>query len=165
MSKEKKEFIHMLQNMIVTFIIIFIVFTFFIGIKMAPNEDMEPRISVGDILVYYRIDKSPISQDVIIFNKNSTEYVGRVIGVPGDEIEITKEENIIVNGNTIIESKIYGSTPYYEGFVEYPVKLSADEYFILVDKRQGGEDSRYFGPINKKDIRGNIIGQFRRGGI
>ena len=152
----------MLINMIITFVIIFIVFAFFIGIKMAPNEDMEPRISAGDILIYYKIDKTPSSQDVIIFNKNNTQYVGRVIALPGDEIEITKEENVIVNGNTIIESKIYGSTPYYEGFVEYPVKLSSNEYFILADKRQGGEDSRYFGPINQKEIKGTIIGLFRR---
>jgi len=146
-------------------IVLWLVFAFFLGIKMAPNDDMKPRISAGDILVYYRVDRVPTVQDVMVLEKNDTEYIGRVIASPGDTVEITKEASLIVNGNMVIEESIYYSTPYYEGFVEYPLKLGKDEYFVLSDKRDGGEDSRYYGPVKASEFKGTVIGQFRRSGI
>ena len=153
------------KNLLVLFVLLWLVFAFFLGIKMAPNDDMKPKIGAGDILVYYRIAKAPSIQDVIVLEKNDTQYVGRVIAKPGDTVDITKEANLIVNGNMVIEDEIYYSTPYYEGYLEYPVKLVDDEYFVLADKREGGEDSRYYGPISRKDIRGTVIGLFRRNGL
>lgn len=147
------------------FIILWITFAFILGIKMAPNDDMKPRISAGDILVYYRIAKTPTVQEVVVLKKNKTDYIGRVIAKSGDTVEITKEASLIVNGNMVVEDNIYFSTPYYEGFTEYPLTLKEDEYFVLADKREGGEDSRYYGPVNKKEIKGTVIGQFRRNGI
>jgi signal peptidase I len=132
---------------------------------MAPNDDMSPRISAGDVLLYYRIDKAPNAQDVIVLNKNGTDYVGRVVAAPGDTVDITKEDALIVNGNMVVEDNIFYKTPYYEGFLEYPLTLGEGEYFVLADKREGGEDSRYYGPVQKGDIKGTVIGQFRRTGI
>lgn len=160
-----RELLISVKNLLVLFVLIWLIFAFFLGIKMAPNDDMKPRIGAGDLLVYYRIAKSPTAQEVIVLEKNDTQYVGRVIACPGDEVDITKEANLIVNGNMVIEDEIYYSTPYYEGYLEYPVKLAADEYFILTDKREGGEDSRYYGPVKKSDIRGTVIGLFRRNGL
>lgn len=160
-----REVLDMLKNVLMLLILLWAVFTFFLGIKMAPNEDMSPRISAGDILVYYRIAKDPKAEDVVVVKKNGTDYVGRVIAKGGDSVDITKDEALIVNGNMVVEDNIFYSTPYYEGFVEYPLTLNADEYFILADKREGGEDSRYYGPVSKSEIKGTVIGQFRRGGI
>lgn len=164
MDKEKKRFFNMCRSLISTLFIIYLVFAFLIGVKMSPNDDMIPSIKAGDILIYYRINKMPSSQDVIVLEKNDTEYVGRVIARPGDEVNIVKE-NLIINGNTVVEESIYGSTPTYEGFMEYPVKLNSDEYFVLSDKREGGEDSRYYGIVQKSDIKGIVIGQYRRSRI
>lgn len=160
-----KELKNTIKNLLLLFALLWVVFTFAIGIKMAPNDDMKPRISAGDILIYYRIDKIPTVQSVVVVEKNDTDYVGRVIAAPGDEVEITEEANLIVNGNMVIEDMIYFSTPYYEGFVDYPVKLADDEYFILADKREGGEDSRYYGPVKRKEIKGTVLGLYRRSGL
>lgn len=132
---------------------------------MAPNDDMRPRISAGDIVVYYRLNKTPAIQDVVVLKKNNTDYVGRVIAKSGDTVEITKDAALIVNGNMVIEDMIYYSTPYYEGYVEYPLKLNEGEYFVLCDKREGGEDSRYYGAVKSNEIKGVVFGLFRRTGI
>ena len=163
--EEIKSLISSLQNLLLLFLVLWITFAFILGIKMAPNDDMSPRISAGDILVYYRILKDPSVQDVVLVKKNDTEYVGRVVAKGGDVVEVTDESALIINGNMVAEDKIYYSTPYYEGFVEYPIKLKDDEVFILADMREGGEDSRYFGPVKTKEIKGTIIGQFRRANI
>ena len=164
-DKDRKALLDMLKNLIITLVMVWLVFAFFIGVKMAPNEDMEPRISAGDILVFYRLDKDPSLRDAMIFTKNGTTYVGRIVATPGDTVEISKEENLLVNGDTVMEMHIYGKTPRYEGFTEYPLKLGEDEYFVLADKREGGEDSRYFGPVKKSEFKGTIIGMFRRSDI
>ena len=63
------------------------------------------------------------------------------------------------------KDNIYFETPMYEGFVEYPLWVKSGEYFVLADLRKGGEDSRYFGPVSVSEIKGIVIGQFRRSGI
>ena len=83
----------------------------------------------------------------------------------GDTVEITNEESVRVNGNTLAESRIYSGTPRYEGFVEYPLTLAQDECFVLVDRRNGGEDSRYYGPVSRDEIKGIIITIMRRNNI
>lgn len=160
-----KKFLNSIANVMITIVILFIGFTFILGIKMAPNDDMKPRISAGDILIYYRIDKLVNAQDVIIVKKNKTEYVARVIAKGGDTVNISDTSGLEINGIPVTEDNIYYDTPRYEGFNKYPVKLKDDECFVLVDKRDGGEDSRYFGPVKKKEIIGTVIGQFRRAGI
>ena len=160
-----KDLLDSLKNVILLLLILWVSFTFLLGIKMAPNDDMKPRISAGDILFYYRLDTTPSIRDVVVLNKNDTDYIGRVVARAGDKVEITKDDSLIVNDNMVIEDMIYYSTPYYEGYLEYPVTLKENEYFILVDQREGGEDSRYYGVVNKKDIKGIVFGQFRRNNL
>ena len=162
---EMRSFLDMIKNVLMLFLILWLTFSFFLGIKMAPNDDMKPRVSAGDILVYYRIAKEPSIQEVVVLKKNDTDYVGRVVAREGDTVEITEEAALIVNGNMVIEDNIFYPTSLYEGFVEYPLKLKKDEFFVLADKREGAEDSRYFGPVKKSEIKGTVIGQFRRSNI
>ena len=60
------------------------------------------------------------------------------------------------------ESNIFYKTPAYEGAVAYPLTLSSGEYFVLGDFREGAKDSRYFGPIERKEIKGKVLVVLRR---
>lgn len=164
-EEDLKALLDMLRSLAMILIILWLAFSLFLGIKMAPNDDMKPRISAGDILVYYRLDKDPSAEDVVVLKKNGTDYVGRVVAVAGDTVDITDKSALIINGNSVVEDMIYYATPRYEGFVEYPVTLKEGECFVLSDKREGGEDSRYYGPVSVREIKGTVIGQFRRGNI
>ena len=157
-----KDFVRMMTSLMLVLVMIWLLFAFFLGVKMASNDDMAPTINAEDIVVFYRMDKQPSLQDVVMINKNDTDYIGRVIGMPGDEIDIPKKGGLFVNGYQVFEDTIFYDTTQYEGFVQYPVKLEDGEYFVLVDKREGGEDSRYYGVVTKGDIKGSVIGQFRR---
>lgn len=92
-------------------------------------------------------------------------YVCRVNAAPGDTVDITDGERVLVNGNALIESNIFYTTPEYLGFVEYPLTLGPDEYFVLADHRQGGADSRFFGPVKENDILGVVITVARRNNL
>lgn len=162
MENNAKSFVRMITSLMLVLIMIWLLFTFFLGIKMAPNDDMNPTITAEDVVVFYRMDKTPVSKDIIVVNKNDTDYIGRVVGFPGDEIDIPKKGGLFVNGYQVFDDTIFYDTTQYEGFVDYPVKLGSDEYFVLVDKREGGEDSRYYGAVRQSEIKGTVIGLFRK---
>lgn len=157
-----RDFVRMMTSLMLVLVMIWCLFTLFLGVKMAPNDDMNPTINAEDLVVFYRMDKTPSLQDIVVIKKNDTDYVGRVIGTPGDEIDIPEKGGLFVNGYQVFEDTIFYDTMQYEGFVQYPVKLGSDEYFILVDKREGGEDSRYYGAVKGSEIKGSVIGLFRK---
>ena len=146
-------------------LILWLMFGVICGLATAPNNDMYPQIKTSDLLLYYRMENRYSAQDVVVVYVNDTRYVGRIVAVEGDTVEITDEETLVINGNTMNESNIYTPTPNYEGFVKYPVTLGKDEFFVLSDNRNGGEDSRYYGVITGKNILGTVITVVRRNNI
>ena len=146
------------------FILLFILFHYVIGLLIVPGNDMYPRLDTGDLIVYYRLSQDYLNQDVVCIRKLGTRYVSRIVGRPGDIIEV--EDNALrVNGNRIQETGIFYPTPQYEGYVEYPLILGEGEYFCLGDHREGAEDSRYFGAVDSSEIEGLVIMLIRRNGL
>lgn len=95
-------------------------------------------------------------------NKPAQQFVCRVIACPGDEVSVTDETGLTINGNAVVETNIYYPTKPYDGYIEYPVKLQNSEYFVLSDSRNGGADSRFFGIVKKEEIKGILITLVRR---
>ena len=147
--------------------VIYILFFHIIGIMLMPNSDMSPRLDAGDMLLFYRVNPEPKIQDIAVIRRAETgkKYVCRVIACPGGTVEITDERGLTVNGNSLAEPYIFYATQPYEGFDEYPVTLGDKEYFVLADYRNGGEDSRYFGPVTKDEIQGIVITILRRNNL
>lgn len=150
------------MQVLIFVIVLYVLFAHIIGITTMPSADMYPRIDSGDFLMYYRLDKDPKAQDIVVFEKNDTRYVGRVIAVQGDTIEITKDGAVIINGFSMMETNIFYETFPLEGFTKYPLTLQPGQCFIMEDQRQGTEDSRYFGPVNYNEIDGTVITVMRR---
>lgn len=152
-------------QVLVFVIILYVLFAHIIGIMAMPNADMYPRIDSGDLLLYYRLDTDPKAQDIMVFEKNETRYVGRVIAVQGDEVDITKDNKVRINGYRMTETNIFYETYPLEGFTDYPIKLGAGECFILADRREGSEDSRFFGPVRYDELDGTVITVMRRSNL
>ena len=117
------------MQVLIFVIVLYVLFAHIIGITTMPNADMYPRIDSGDFLMYYRLDKDPKAQDVVVFEKNDTRYVGRVIAVQGDTIEIKKDGSVIINGFSMTETNIFYETFPLEGFTTYPLTLQAGQCF------------------------------------
>ncbi len=122
------------------------------------GASMDPTFADGDYLIVDQISKDftgPSRDSVIIFKypKDETKYfIKRVIGIPGDVIEI-KDGAVIVNGKTIEEPFIDDINRKSDNMDE--ITLSPGEYFVLGDNRKGSLDSRSWGTV-KEDL---IIGR------
>ena len=102
---------------------------------------------------------------VVVLQKAGEKYVGRVIAAGGDTVEITEDEKVKINGSKIVENDIFYNTPQYESDTVYPLTLNSGEYFILGDQRGNAKDSRYFGAVKDKEIKGRVITVLRRSDI
>lgn len=149
-----------------------------VGLTAMKNGDMSPKIETGDLLLYYRLESRIKSQDVVVLekavNKDMTasqsaacrqQYVCRVVACPGDVVDISDETGLTINGNAVVETGIYFKTKPYEGYVQYPVTLGENEYFVLADYRNGGVDSRFYGPVYRDEIKGVLITLMRRNSL
>lgn len=145
------------------FCISFLVIMF--GITTVKNEDMSPRMSAGDLVLYYRLDKHPVAGDVIVYKKDDQQYVGRIVAKGGDSVEITEQATVKVNESVVLEQNIFYQTPQYESDVIYPLQLQEQQYFVLGDYREGATDSRYFGAVDTREIKGKIITVIRRNSL
>ncbi len=113
--------------------------------KLTPRFDSYHR---GDIVVFNPPNVSKLTE-----NPSGTPYVKRIIGLPGDTVDV-HDGAVFVNGAKLSESYLYlGQATAAEGW-KLPVKLGADQYFVMGDHRQASQDSRAFGPISKDSIIG-----------
>ena len=165
-EKSVKHYQWFVLRLLLLIIVIWVLFWKVVGITRMPNADMYPRVDAGDMVLFYRLEKNIKAQDIVVMEKATPDsggetqlFICRVVAAPGDTVEITGNDRLVVNGNTMVESTIY------EGFLEYPVTLGSDEYFVLADSRNGGADSRYFGPVKKGEIEGTVITILRRNNL
>lgn len=161
-----------LLRLAIFLLVLWVLFFQIVGIVICPTADMHPRVDSGDMVLYYRLDRDVKAQDVIVLQKTTPEsptepqtFVLRVVAVAGDVVEVTDSERLVINGNTMIEPNIFYSTPRYEGFIEYPLTLEEGQCFVLADSRNGGMDSRYFGPVSVDEILGTVITIARRNNL
>jgi len=124
-----------------------------------PTQSMSPTLELGDHLIVdmkaYQTNE-PQRGDLIVFKYpmiKSVPYVKRLIGLPGETIEI-RNRMIYVNGNPLIERYVQYTDPNSISEHYGPYNLAHGEYFVLGDNRDNSQDSRYWGPVKKSLILG-----------
>lgn len=136
----------------------------FVGQRTEVNGgSMEPTLSDEDNLIVDKITyrfSDPERFDIIVFPfkyKEKTYYIKRIIGLPGETVQIDQQGNIYIDGEILNEN--YGKEviqPNYIGLASQPITLGDDEYFVLGDNRNNSVDSRAseVGNIKRDDIIG-----------
>jgi signal peptidase I len=94
----------------------------------------------------------PDKQDIVVVeHAGEKRWVKRVVGIPGDQIQIRPgREPILVNGVSLIEPYLDPDYVKYEHTIN--ITLGPDEYYVLGDNRQNSFDSRFVGPILSSEI-------------
>lgn len=128
------------------------------------GASMENTLHNGDNLIVDKLSyrfHDPERFDIIVFPfqfQDNTYYIKRIIGLPGETVQIMDDGSIYINGEKLEEN--YGMEvikPETIGRAAEPIELRDDEYFVMGDNRNNSSDSRTDMVGNIK--RENIIGK------
>ena len=120
----------------------------FVGQRTEVNgSSMENTLDNGDNLIVDKISYrlgSPKRFDVVGFpypQNPSTYFIKRVIGLPGETVQIDSSGKIYINGQ-VLEENFGREVISNPGLAQEPIKLGEDQYFVLGDNRNNSMDSR-----------------------
>lgn len=148
------------------FVVLFsYLFVTFVGQRTTVSgSSMESTLQDGDSLMVDKLTyrfKDPQRFDIIIFPpriEKDTLYIKRIIGLPGETIQIDEYGIIYINGTILPEN--YGLQVINNpGQAADPITLGEDEYFVMGDNRNNSTDSRVaqVGPVHRSEIVGKAF--------
>lgn len=129
------------------------------------SSSMEPTLAKGEHIVvdagYYK-KRSPVRGDVIVYRRQNTLILKRVIAIAGDKIEGTRE-GIILNGTLLSEPYAQDLSNGTEVFTFPKTTILPGQLFVAGDNRAFSFDSRLpqHGPINVSDVTGKALYIYR----
>ncbi|MFV0288617.1 MAG: signal peptidase I, partial [Mycoplasmatales bacterium] len=147
------------------------------GESMTPTYQDRERVFVlkkgyelnkGDVISFWADRSEPTDDAGLIARlylhqpdlENKELHIKRIVGVPGDKIEIKKEpdydENVVVT-NVYVNGEKEVSSTMIPQIQAASYTLAENEYFVIGDNYNNSLDSRIHGPVKKEDIFGKII--------
>lgn len=167
--EERRIFLRTLRSFILKTafitVTIFILLSYVFGFQIHEGENMHPSIKDGDVLLYYRLEDEYSIGDVIIYNTGEDLLIGRVVGRAGDVIDVSDNNELIINEYVTYEEYVYTQSGIFFNKADYPYTVSTGEYFILLDNRNETGDSRSFGGVPIEAIEGRVFSIVRKRGI
>lgn len=164
MKKVMKELLSTGLYLLIVLLLTWFIITF-VGVRTVVDGDsMLPTLSDKDNLIVDKLTyrfKDPQRFDIIVFppfqDQKDTYYIKRIIGLPGETVQIDEQGKIYINGEVLEES--YGREiikPDHRWDAAEPILLGEDEYFVMGDNRNNSSDSRtpIVGNIHRDDIIG-----------
>ena len=118
---------------------------------------MEPTLSNGDIVLLTKTTRFDCG-DLCGFTWNNKLLIKRVIGLPGDWIEIDTDGTIYLNGEKLDEPYVQ-KMALGECDLEFPFQVPQEQYFVVGDMRESSVDSRnsLIGCVPKDQIVGKVF--------
>lgn len=166
----KTEIIAWVKEIAIAVVVALLITNFMFTHILVPTPSMEPTIKSNDhfminkLPMYYR---DPQRGEIVVFHGEKKELVKRVVGLPGEEIDI-KYGSVYINGKKIKEDYLIEgiiTEPAEKKLIDpgmeikYPYTIPKESYFVMGDNRGNSKDSRYIGTIDREKI--YAIAKFR----
>ena len=131
--------------------------TLVLPVLQIEGTSMEPTLSNGDIVLLMKTTRFERG-DLCAFTWNNKLLVKRVVGLPGDWIEIDTDGTVYLNGDKLDEPYVQ-QTALGECDLEFPFQVPQEQYFVIGDMRESSIDSRnsLIGCIPKDQIVGKVF--------
>ncbi len=167
MKKFLKEVLSSSIYILVVLLLTFLIVKFVAVRTEVIGPSMESTLYNGDNLIVWKFKyhfSDPERFDVVVFpfqHAERTYYIKRVIGLPGETVQIDSDGVIYINGEVLEED--YGKEVIVNpGLAASPIHLGNNEYFVLGDNRNDSADSRdpSVGNVYRNDIIGKAWFRF-----
>lgn len=161
------------ETLLLTLIAFFVIQTFVAQPYQVQQQSMEPTLEPHQ---YVLVDKltprwsSYQRGDIVVLHppagwedSTDTPFIKRVIGLPGDTVQIKPDGHVYVNGTKLDESSytFHDATGQDQPTTAFGSQtswtLGPDQLFVMGDHREASEDSRAFGPIQIEEVIGRAF--------
>lgn len=134
-----------------------LVATLWLPVMQTYGSSMTPTLCNGEIIFSVKTGK-PEQGDIIAFYYNNKILVKRVIGLPGDWVDIREDGVVFINNRMLIEPYLV-DRDFGNADIDLPYQVPDGKYFVMGDHRAFSADSRHtaVGPISSEQIVGKII--------
>ena len=154
--------VHWLRDLLFSVVLAVIVILFLYqpvkveGTSMMPTLDDQERIFINKFVYRFHFEKIDRGDTVVFWfpGDPSKSYIKRVIGMPGDRVEV-RDGSVIVNSTALEED--YVPQEYRDQSEMRPTTVGPDEYFVLGDHRSSSNDSRTWGMVPRRYIYGKAV--------
>lgn len=168
--KDKNEIWEWIKALLIAIILAFIIRAFFFAPIVVDGKSMEPTLQNQDRMIVTKIGE-PKRFDIVVFHApDGTDYIKRVIGLPGDRIEY-KNDILYINGKAYDEpyldkykSELKDGGTLTDSFTLKETAVGKDvvpegDLFVMGDNRRWSKDSRKIGAIPLEKVVGttNIV--------
>lgn len=152
-----------IQTVVVAVLLALFIRTFVAEARFIPSGSMEPTLMIDDRLIVEKLTYDflkPTRGQIIVFMPPPTAhsdqaFIKRLIGMPGDTIEIANGQ-VIINGVPQKEPYIAAPPDYYMPKTRVP----QGNYFMMGDNRNNSQDSHIWGFLPRENIIGQAVFRF-----
>ena len=164
-EKKPSGFWEFIKAVIISILIVVPVRAYVAQPFIVDGASMEPNFYGGNYLIIdelsYEFFREPARGEVVVFRappNPSQFYIKRIIGLPGESVEIRENKLYITttSGNIFNLDELYVPKSF-DTVPDMIKKLSEDEYFVLGDNRSHSSDSRFWGALPRKNITGRAF--------
>jgi signal peptidase I len=179
-KKRKSIFREYFEAIIIALLAALFIRTFIVQAFKIPSGSMIPTLQIGDHILVNKLNYGiripfwsnylvrygkPHKEDVVVFvypKDRSKDFIKRVIGVEGDRVEIRRKK-IYINGKPVEDSYAHFEDgeillgPFHSRDNYGPETVPENNIFVLGDNRDRSHDSRFWGYVNLKDVKGKAF--------
>jgi len=156
----------LLEVVIVSAVVVLPIRQFLVQPFFVQGQSMEPNFHNSDYLIIdeltYRL-REPQRGEVVVFKfpgDTSQYYIKRIIGLPGETLEIERNRIIVFNreypGGLAIKEDYLDESSRQADLGKTKITLGEDEFYVLGDNRRSSYDSRRWGVLPRSDIVGRV---------
>jgi signal peptidase I len=185
-SQEESWWLEATKTVGLSLLLAFGIRTYVAEARYIPSGSMEPTLQINDRLIIEKISyyfRKPERGDVVVFNPTKAlkaqgfhdAFIKRVIGIPGDRVEI-KDGGVYVNNHRLSEAYVANGDPTLieacgnapdtsdrtppQPFLAKPVTIPKDNVLVLGDNRNNSYDGRCWGLVSQEDVVGRASFRF-----
>ncbi|MFD1361522.1 signal peptidase I [Lentibacillus salinarum] len=144
------------KAILIALLIAFLIRSFILVTSIVDGKSMEPTLEDGEIVLFNKFTylfNDPARGDIVIINRPRKNYVKRIIGLPGETIEV-RNQTLLINGEKY-EQVFMTHDAQTETGQFGPVQVPENRYFVMGDNRMLSKDSRNgLGFISEENIAG-----------
>ncbi|MBR5419147.1 signal peptidase I [Candidatus Saccharibacteria bacterium] len=139
---------------------IFIIFFILFGVGRNVGVAMDPNLKDGELVLFSRAWNSYTNGDVVLYEHDGKMEFSRILALPDQIVDLNSDGYLTVNG--VIESSraivdITDDEAFTKAKLLFPYRVPTKQYYLLNDNYDCDDDSRKFGAVEEKDLKGKAM--------